>query len=393
MPGDGQELRQNDSNAGTPCSRTDYIRKSVRAVVGFVTRNQQRILLIAAALLLVRFTTQMLVDVEYTGQDVSVRGLKIFDWAKAFFPGSYKPLTDSPPETGVVPFPDGRAGIDGRYVIQGAVYDCRFLAAVASLACTEKGKDAIVEMITCNEDGNFKVRFPGCAGKPITVAPLTANEVRLYAHLRSRFSGKDKGLWLAVLEKAYGQYRIDHQTPEERFWRCLKHGIFEGRFTSVPILVGFGAAFGSQDDQAVEVLTSRPYRKLNTSGWELGSFGLGKGYVSLRQIRSWFNRDLVAREFEAEQHEALCATMASGGIATAGTEISPDAVEHGLMSNHAYSVLAYDPVKGRLLISDPMGLSDFIVPETGQVRDGVEDGIFEVTLAEFNRCFSHLQVQ
>lgn len=375
-------------------TKSENIANSLRTLGPMLRKYRKKIVVIAIGILLFQFCIQLLLEIEYAGQDPSVRGLRIIDWLKVFSPGKYKPLTESPPSKNVVLFPKGKDSIDGRYVIQGGVYDCRFLSIIASFASSPKGKGVLFEMIKENPDGTYTVTFPNEKGNPITIAPLTEKEVSIYARLEDRVTKQNKGLWLAVLEKAFGKYRIEHQDPYEHFLHFSKHALFEGRFTSSPMLEGFGASFGAKDDGAAVLLTGKPLNKMPTSGWEIGSFGLGKGYVSMRQIRSWFDRDKVRKEFEDEQHQALAACFKNGGIANAGTEVSPEASAHGLMSGHAYSVLGYDAEKRLLLISDPMGKGDFFYPEEGNaIKDGVNDGIFTLPLSEFNKYFSHVSAQ
>src|SRR5262249_52466936 len=85
-------------------------------------------------------------------------------------------------------------------VIQGGIGDCYFLAEIASLASSPAGKQAIVDMIKVNDDGTYTVTFPGDPKNPITVSAPTDAELGRYA------KGNFRGIWPAVLEKAYGKY-------------------------------------------------------------------------------------------------------------------------------------------------------------------------------------------
>jgi len=97
---------------------------------------------------------------------------------------------------------------------QGLCGDCYFEAAVAGLA--RSNPEAIKQMITDNHDGTYTVAFPGrdTGERPITVTAPTETELGLYN------GGSKYGCWASVLEKAYGQYRENHegqlaQTPED----------------------------------------------------------------------------------------------------------------------------------------------------------------------------------
>lgn len=375
------------SQAGTG----ENVRKVLTQLREELVRHRKKIIVIVSVALIFSFGMQMLTDVEFAGQDITVRGLRVFDWAKAFFPGKYKSLTDSPLATNVVLFPEGE--ISGKDVTQGGIYDCRFLSALASLASSKNGRKVIHQMIAANSDGSFTVTFAGDTAHPVTVSPLTENELRLYARAEDRQTHKIRGQWLPVIEKAYGRYRVEHMSVVDQALRFCKHLIFEGRPASEPILSGFGASYGSGDDLAFALLTGRPARVLPTWGYEIGTVGLGKGYVTWRQTQSWLQRATVVQQFEDEQNEALVSSIKSGGIANAGTELCPEATSVGLRSGHAYAVLGYDSARRVLLIADPMGKVEINNAQSGSARDGINDGIFVVSLSDFNRYFSHLAVQ
>ncbi|MFX8660774.1 hypothetical protein ABTM16_18905, partial [Acinetobacter baumannii] len=72
------------------------------------------------------------------------------------------------------------------------------------------------------------------------------------------------GIWLPVLEKAYGQYRNAHQDVVSEFKRFCKHSIFELRPTCISELPSFGAAFGATDDEAAKLLTGKVMKEYPT---------------------------------------------------------------------------------------------------------------------------------
>jgi hypothetical protein len=336
------------------------------------------------------FVVQMLYDVEYAGQDLTIRGLRIFSWARGL--AGKPPLSaDKDAVVGVPLFAEGVEKTDAGSITQGGVYDCRFLAELASFLRTPRGKQAIATMISENGDGTFTVTFPGTPDEPVRVEPLTATELKIYATSQTIDKRAD-GLWLPVVEKAYGEYRIRHQNPAEHVLRFIKHGLFEWRWTSRPELTGFGASYGAKDDKAVFLLTGHDMRRIPTTSVEIGEYGLAKGYVTSRQIRSWFDRRAVVKEMLDEQDAWLRRAIAHGAIITATTEIAASEA-HGLFSNHAYTVLGYNPDSRELLIRDVMGKCDLLDERTGRVRDGRLDGIFVVSLGEFNRYFSHINIE
>lgn len=73
--------------------------------------------------------------------------------------------------------------------------NCHFVSAMTSLAQTDP--QAIVRMITDNNNGTYTVRFPGQT--PITVNRPTNAELAYYG------TGSSHGLWATVLQNAYGR--------------------------------------------------------------------------------------------------------------------------------------------------------------------------------------------
>jgi hypothetical protein len=330
----------------------------------------------------------MLYDAEYAGQDVTIHGVHIFSWVDRVMGRANKAAGDGAVVLNEELFPRGIDSIKAQ-IVQQDVYDCRFLAALASLAATDRGRQRIFNMFTNNGDGTVTVTF--ARGIRVTVQPLTHLESRLYA--RTRMTGQSSGgTWLPLLEKAYGQYRSLQQNPLERLFRLLKHGIFDWRWTPEPELPGFGASYGAKDNLAIELLTGGKVSVLPTISWEIGDFGLGKGWVTSRQIMSWFNRERVMQTYLAEQDALLVRTFVQGAIVTATTDVQPQADARGLWSHHAYAVIGYDGKTREIKLQDPMGTDDFVDPCTGKIRDGINDGIFELSLWEFNKYFSHLEV-
>ena len=88
---------------------------------------------------------------------------------------------------------------------QGAVGDCDFEAALASVASSNP--KLIKDMIKDNNNGTYTVTFPGNPGNPVTVSTPTEAERSVYNE------GSPRGTWASVMEKAYGTYSGEH------FWR------------------------------------------------------------------------------------------------------------------------------------------------------------------------------
>jgi len=90
-------------------------------------------------------------------------------------------------------------------VQQGAVGDCYFAAAVASMASTPEGRRLLATMIQANGDGTYTVRFGD--GEEVRVdSDVYVNDTGGLAYGGARDGSFN---WFSVLEKAYAQ-RTDH---------------------------------------------------------------------------------------------------------------------------------------------------------------------------------------
>ncbi len=335
------------------------------------------------------FFIQMLLDVEYSGHDVLENGLGIF---RCLAPHKAEAAQANSVVSDVPLFMNGMDSIRPDYVRQGQIYDCNFLAPLISFSANERGRVAILNMVRQLPDGTYLVTFPGAKNEPVHTGALTRREQSLYACAKLP-DGTLAGLWLPVIEKAYGQYRNSHLNVADRTFKAVKHGIFDGRWTADAELPGFAASYGAADDEACRLLTGNGVKRMETASFEIGDYGLGKSYVTSRQIMSWFRRRQVLRNFEEEQNASLVSAPSDQPIAIATTELQALASEHGLRPGHAYAVLAYNPVSKQITLKDPFAEGELINPATGRALDGKNDGIFSVSLQQFNHFFSRLRVE
>lgn len=317
-----------------------------------------------------------------------------FDFAKCPF-GAMDHTYDSKVET---LFPKGIDGILPSSVIQGQICDCKFLSTTIALAAFPAGRTQLLEMIHPNNDGSYTVTFRGAPNEPITVAEPTRQELYYSARTSDEngFYRFGNGVWLPVLEKAYGTYRNSHQLLDRAFIRVLKHGLLEGRFDACSKLPSLGAAYGAFDEEACRLYTGQPMKLLGTVSWEMGDFGIGKAHVSARQLRSWVLRAAVINEIYEEQNKALSEAFSASKLVIATTEGGTNVNETGIKSHHAYAVLGYSPTTQILTLRDPLGASvetEYRASSDSPVADGKLDGQFEISLEEFNKIFSKLAIQ
>lgn len=231
----------------------------------------------------------------------------------------------------------GGGAPDPTSVQQGSIGDCYFLAALVGKAYRDPA--AVKRMIADNGNGTFTVTFPG--RRPISVKAPTDAELARYST-----SGQN-GIWLAILEKAYGQVRND----ESWFGRTtVEHDAADGGgFLST----GIGAVTGNGTDSDMLSLTS-----LDTT------------------------------------RAKLVAAMKAGAVVTAGTSKAlpwQEDIQGGLVTGHAYTVVAYDRGADRITLRNPWGRTEPM--REGRAADGKDDGVFTMTLAAFDAAFSQISYE
>ncbi len=232
---------------------------------------------------------------------------------------------------------DGQLFVDGvssRDVVQGSIANCYLVAALSAVA--EQSPEVIEDAIRDNGDGTFTVRFyePTYGGRfpPnevfVTVdgqLPTTGGTSLQYA------KGQDRSeLWVPLIEKAYAQWKGSYET--------IGNGGSPGAV--------MGALVGRQDSYT----------------------GLYDGIDGERLYGQ------LERAFEGGQ---------SVVAATHGKDREELYNGSGLYAWHAYTVLGVEEVDGEKYVQlrNPWGRS-----EPG--NDGVNDGVFRLTVDEFAKYYA-----
>lgn len=218
----------------------------------------------------------------------------------------------------------------GSAVNQGGYGSCYFLAAMVAKA--NQDPDFIKDMIKDNGDGTFTVTFPG--RKAVTVSRPTDAELAMAAN-----SGQN-GIWASVLEKAWGQVNNDEA------WFFTEKNLYEAGGDGGQLYEGIGAFSENGTDTDNLLLT-----RLSTT------------------------RDKLEEAFK------------DGKMVTAAIRSGPFTGDRaGLPKGHAYTVVAYDRETDMITLRNPWGRTE--VGGQGSPRDGQDDGIFTISLAEFDSLFT-----
>ena len=221
-------------------------------------------------------------------------------------------------------------------VVQAGIGNCYFYAALASLA--DLDPKSIANLIKDNKDGSYTVTFP--RAKPITVQGPTDAELVLFP------KPVDKGVWVHVLEKAYGE-----KCMNDSLYRALRklRGMEE---SPIPQMHTDG---GSAMDAGLKVLTD----KAIAWTWSVSGPKL--------------------------MHEALVDATTRGVPITTDTGLAAR-VENGPATMHVYSVLKYNKDSQVATIRNPWG--DTVPKLKGVVDKG--KGVFEIPLDVFIAHFTKI---
>jgi len=153
-------------------------------------------------------------------------------------------------------------------VQQGYPNDCSFNAPLAALA--QERPNEIKNMITKNGGNSFTVRFPG-ADHAVNVKAPTEAELGI-------FDGATKsGYWPTLLEKAYGQLKIDDD-PNLQSAHVLPEDVLNQRGplkAGIEMLTGHQAEEKYLRNESTEDLSSVLQKSLNSAEKKVVTVGTG----------------------------------------------------------------------------------------------------------------------
>lgn len=220
------------------------------------------------------------------------------------------------------------------YVLQGDTGNCYWQSSLMAIA---KVNPKLVEgMIKRDREGNWRVLFPQKRFyyDYVTVKPLTETEQLLYS------GAAGGGQWSGVLEKAAAQYIGKHA---DHFHKKAK--------------------------------TQREtWQDYSESGVQTGMLNLLTDKVCTVESPNTTSLERLHQLLTDSQAQHL----------PMGAGINKPTVK-GLYGNHNYAILNYDSENRIVTFYDP---NHYIEPrdQKGRDRDGVKNGIFTMSLKEFQHC-------
>ncbi len=240
------------------------------------------------------------------------------------------------------------AGVDPnlRKIRQGPLGDCYFLATLGALV--HRNPKDVRGLVRREADGSFYVKFPD--GEPVRVRQVSDTEIALASF------AEGQGLWLNVLEKAYGGL-------VER--SLARRGIAEDAIDAV--------GDGGLPTAAMTLFTGRD-----------------AGLVRFRpEGPRAVPSDLRVRGFSPLMRSLFLTNTRRRRLtccATANVAVPP-----GMAKRHLYAVLDFDPARNVVRVWNPWG--NYFEPkgEPG-LSSGypVRQGQFVVSLADFIRIFDRV---
>jgi len=281
------------------------------------------------------------------------------------------PQQQTIPKSDVVPAADGKAGLNLEKVFdfyfrhishtsrevfaencvpsiesvsQGSLGDCFFLAALGS--AIQRDPKAVKQMIRPFPDGSAEVAFLG--GPKLRVRRMSDTEIALTS------TAENQGMWLNILEKAYGQ-------------ACLRRGTRGPKKHPDDLDIDIIARGG--DARRTIELFSEHVGTLVTFRHDEGE-KLPPTAEEMPGLRNKIHRLLISR---VENHSLMVAGTTAGNLLP------------GIRAHHDYSVLGYDAEQRIVHLWNPQGK-----PSGPGKDDPTNHGAFDLPLDDFLKTFGGL---
>lgn len=222
---------------------------------------------------------------------------------------------------------------------QGALGDCFFVAVVG--AAVDNDPKQVRSLFHSIKGGVCELSFPDGAR---TTVHLTDAQIALGS------TASAQGLWLNVLEEAFGQVRFRQQGQ-------------------------------SQGDIPIDTISRGGSANLSIS--------LLTGHKSVQLNIPKHGMDEAANK---HMRNVIVAGMRSRYLMSAGTPGPNCKLPPGMAHSHCYAVLGFDNAKDVVHLWNPWGNHFQPKKEPAGLENGypVKDGLFDVPFAEFVRIFAYL---
>lgn len=231
---------------------------------------------------------------------------------------------------------------------QGAIGDCYFESALASMAGSPEGRQKILDMMHDNHDGTCTVTFPGASREPFKVKLPTEAELGIYNH------NSPYGVWASTIEKAAGEYSAKHPRDLEQI---LDHTPQEG------------VSHGGFEDWSIRLLT----------GHRTSTYTLHADVPDERQYVQ--SREEVAKGIEWALTSKPQRIIVASTEAHNGQKQSPD----GFALDHSSTIVGFTP-------GGPGG-GEVTIRNPWAGHNGTTDGLVSITLDKFMRNFKNMRVE
>jgi hypothetical protein len=232
----------------------------------------------------------------------------------------------------------GTSGLTLQTCRQGQLGDCYFVSMIGGLV--NRDAEEVKKMITDNNDGTYTVKFAG--HDPVVVDQLNDAELALT-------STSGNGVWLPILEKAYGQIR-NEALPLDRQRAEATDAIARGGSTA-PVI----RALTAHETDRMSFRTAKDDPE--------------KMEAALKRLRP--------RLKEAMEKKQI-----------AGVSTPRDGNPPGINGNHAYAVIEFNEAKDTVRLWNPHGNRFHPRGEPG-LKNGyvTRSGLFDVPIEDFVRIF------
>lgn len=232
---------------------------------------------------------------------------------------------------------------------QGRLGDCFFVSMVGAMV--ERDSASVKGMISAKGEPTAAYAVAFGNGKAVEVPALTDAEYALVS------TTGDEGMWLAVLEKAFGTLRMESRPKEKRLMSATDAIARGGSMsTSIQYLTG----------HKTERIGMRPAKNAKAKNDPEG--------------------------FRTMLKEKLVAAVAAKRLIGAGTDDKPGVP--GLSPNHAYAVMGFDEATQTLHIWNPHGNTFKPKGEAGKEQGyPTKAGRFDMPLADFAAVFRDVVIE